>query len=216
MKILSPLRGIGKNQPHITQEFGLTPFALQYSYGQWYGTPRPHNGLDFRARTPIEIFAPFDGVVKYKDSGNHGYGRHLKIRNKLGYECVLAHLSSVNLNLRTGLNEVKAGELIGHTGHTGYGTAAHLHFGIRKLKVNVMTPIFKWYVENYDTRLYGYINPKNIITYWSGFSYRTEHKPKTKRQRIMDFLKKLSKMNNKSKIYSKLALKLRKSLRALA
>lgn len=159
LRIIHPIA----NGTYITQYFGLTEFAKNGYYGHdpITGKVRGHNGLDFRARTPLPVYAPFSGTVTKAVTSDSGYGYHVKIRNKeYGVECVLAHLSKVEV--REGLN-IDAGDRIGFTGNTGYSTAPHLHFGIRFLHNLSPLPIKNWTVKGYDLNMYGYVDPLPYI-----------------------------------------------------
>lgn len=97
----------------------------------------PHVGYDYRARTPLGIVAPCDGVIVNAVSGlGSTYGRQVFL-----YDPVqdVTHHSAHHSNVLvvTGDKVVK-GQLLAYTGRSGVTEtqyAAHLHYGIAKGKI---------------------------------------------------------------------------------
>lgn len=112
-----------KTPVFVTQHFGVRPEVYKQ-----FGT-KGHSGIDFRAKVGTPLFAPLGGVAEVRDQGNGGYGLHIRIKNT-EYECVIAHLSKANFN---DMKEVRVGDPIGFSGNSGFSTAPHVHFSIRKL-----------------------------------------------------------------------------------
>ena len=146
--ILCPLQNVGllrkewiQVRPYITQKFGLNPDMYEQ-----FGLDG-HNGTDFRAKIGTQVFSPIDGKVKVKKDES-GYGWHVKIRGG-EREIVLGHLSKFNV---IDGQSVHMGDRIGLTGNTGFSTAPHLHFGLRRLKKGT-GDIFKWDVKAYECLL---------------------------------------------------------------
>lgn len=84
-----------------------------------------HRGLDIRARSPLYVFAPADGVVSNVDYGG-GWGRHLDLNHvQLGLQTKYAHLSKVLVPVGT---SVKKGMIIAITGQTQSPGQPHLHW----------------------------------------------------------------------------------------
>lgn len=107
----------------ITQKWGENP----QTYSR-FGL-KGHNGLDLRAATGTEVFAPHDGIVKERRFDKEGYGNYLKIESdKEG--SVLAHLKDFAVNLN---KAVKEGDLIGYADNTGFSTGSHLHWGYYRI-----------------------------------------------------------------------------------
>jgi murein DD-endopeptidase MepM/ murein hydrolase activator NlpD len=87
-----------------------------------------HAGVDLRAKTGTNLYAPEDGVVKTA-GWLGGYGKIIILKHSNGYETRMAHLN--NIYVKVG-QKVTKGQLIGKTGQTGRVTGPHLHFEIRK------------------------------------------------------------------------------------
>lgn len=113
----------------ITQRFGVNPNA----YAK-FGLPG-HEGLDLAAGQGEAVYAVYDGLVSdvrldnFSDPLVKPYGNQVRIQHANGYETVYAHLS------RTAVvrgQVVKAKQLIGLAGSTGYTGEAHLHLGLKK------------------------------------------------------------------------------------
>ena len=87
---------------------------------------RFHHGVDLVLPKGSPVFAVFDGVVE-KSSFEMGYGNYIDIKHYNGLTTRYGHLSA---RVRVG-EAVKAGQLIGLVGNTGYSTGDHLHFEVR-------------------------------------------------------------------------------------
>lgn len=117
----------------LTQGYGLTSFALSGAYGyDANGQPKPHRALDFRASIGTKIYSSADGVVRESynmDSipGCRSYGQWILIDHNNGLSTLYTHLSVRSVSAG---QSVKAGELIGLAGQSGYATGPHLHFGV--------------------------------------------------------------------------------------
>ena len=86
-----------------------------------------HPGVDLSGKIGDPIQATADGVVKWIEYNNPGYGRLIIIRHQLGYETWYAHLSAIKVKLG---QKIKRGELIGLMGTSGESTGPHLHYEI--------------------------------------------------------------------------------------
>lgn len=86
-----------------------------------------HTGDDIPAPTGTEIHATGAGVVIY--AGYYGaYGNAVIIDHGGGYSSLYGHQSKIGV--KEG-QEVKAGDVIGYVGSTGWSTGPHLHFEVR-------------------------------------------------------------------------------------
>jgi len=105
------------------------------------GEVRPHNGIDISdgsGETQIgePVLSFMDGVV-VQASRSGGAGNMVKVEHSGGISTVYMHLNSFNVH--TG-KRVKAGEVVGGLGNTGFSTGPHLHFEIR-INGNAVNPM---------------------------------------------------------------------------
>ncbi len=98
-------------------------------YFTGYGTAY-HYGVDLALHKGDNVCAAFDGIVRYSAYNTGGYGNCVVIRHYNGLETLYGHLSG---RIVTPGQSVRAGELIGYGGSTGYSTGPHLHFETRYL-----------------------------------------------------------------------------------
>lgn len=109
----------------LPAEYGPSAISSRYGYrtGQYSGM---HRGLDIAAPTGTEIYACLDGVViasYYSDSA----GNFTIIQHTDGIYTEYMHQSV--RHVKQG-DKVKAGQLIGLVGNTGWSTGPHLHIGV--------------------------------------------------------------------------------------
>jgi murein DD-endopeptidase MepM/ murein hydrolase activator NlpD len=104
----------------LTSPYGIRSITINGKYYWW------HNGVDLKAELDTPVYAAAEGkvmVAKYDDS----YGYYIAIdHGKFG--TLYAHLS--RLRAAEG-SSIRAGEIIGYAGNTGYSTGVHLHFEVR-------------------------------------------------------------------------------------
>jgi murein DD-endopeptidase MepM/ murein hydrolase activator NlpD len=168
------------------------------SYGwRW---ERPHGGIDFAINIGEPIYAVFDGVIRVAQV-NGGYGKMILIRHYNNLETLYGHLDRIMVKVG---QEVKAGDVIGYSGNTGFSTGPHLHFESRCLyqtfdpewildvekrelrtkKINIEKTFFG--IERAEKQL----NKKNIVTNLVKVNKTFEGKP------YFSFKEKYSKKNN--------------------
>ena len=118
-RLAFPLSSYVKNpdgSPRITQTFAQHP--------------SPAKGLDFSCYTGSPVLSVADGVVdKVVDLGDASYGRYVQVNHYWGFS-LYAHLSVAKVEKG---QAVKAGEVIGLSGNTGYSTGPHLHLEVKSL-----------------------------------------------------------------------------------
>ena len=92
-----------------------------------------HEGLDVAVPIGTPVVAPGPGVVVGAGYG-HRFGTYVRIRHEnVGLETLLAHLSSVEKDIRRGVR-VRRGEVVGRSGNSGWSTGPHLHFEFRTVR----------------------------------------------------------------------------------
>ena len=94
------------------------------------GIRRMHTGTDFRGGMGTPIYAAAGGeVVRAGRAG--GYGNQTVIDHGLvnGVHLATSYSHQSRLAVRRG-ETVRAGELIGYIGSTGFSTGPHLHFEV--------------------------------------------------------------------------------------
>jgi murein DD-endopeptidase MepM/ murein hydrolase activator NlpD len=90
------------------------------------GRSRFHRGIDFAAKTGVEIVAVATGVVTWTGY-RQGYGRMVEVTHGNGYVTRYAHNAQ---NLVAVGDHVQQGDTIALIGRTGRATGSHLHFEV--------------------------------------------------------------------------------------
>jgi murein DD-endopeptidase MepM/ murein hydrolase activator NlpD len=110
----------------ITQNFGKTADS-----GRLYvsGT---HNGVDFRATIGTKVMSAGAGIVEGVGDtdivcSGASYGKWVFIRYDNGLASIYGHLSVISAKQG---QRVKAGDVVGYSGSTGYSTGPHLHMSV--------------------------------------------------------------------------------------
>jgi murein DD-endopeptidase MepM/ murein hydrolase activator NlpD len=123
---ISPLRG---NDFVLTSPFGTrrNPFTKAVDF---------HSGLDLAAPTGTPIYAPAAGEVVF--AGRYDlrrsvawwrFGNLVVLRHGDRFRTIFAHCDEVKV--RTG-DTVRQGDVIATVGSTGWSTAPHLHYEVRR------------------------------------------------------------------------------------
>jgi hypothetical protein len=111
----------------IAQLWGENPAV--YGGIHYDGVPlKGHNGIDFLTPTGTILQAVDDGVVAeaiYEDPS--GFGHYVLLHHAWG-ESIYAHLNDIGVAAG---QTVSRGQLVGHSGSTGFSNGPHLHFSIR-------------------------------------------------------------------------------------
>ena len=153
-----------QKRPRITQYFG-EDFKIN---GEWVYKSmgmKGHNGLDIGVPTGTKVFAPMDGIARFRDDENKGYGMHIRLRSaEKALDCVLGHLSRVSVVQD---QNVHTGDLIGYSGNTGFSTNPHLHMGLRMI-LPFKKDVWNWAVAEYDNGYYGYFDQIDLMICWKG------------------------------------------------
>ena len=90
--------------------------------------PRPHKGIDLAAKTETPIYATANGIVEIAQFSKSA-GNWVMINHQNGYKTKYFHMTSFAVKPK---QEVKAGDLVGYVGTTGYSSGPHLHYEIRE------------------------------------------------------------------------------------
>ncbi len=111
---------------HITQYFGNTKFAKSGAY-----SGKGHNGVDFGIALGTPVYAAQSGTITATGNtdaypGCLSYGKWVLIKHSNGISTFYGHLSK---RLVSPGQAVQMGDVIAHSGSTGYSTGPHLHFG---------------------------------------------------------------------------------------
>ncbi len=102
-----------------------------FGYRRWGRYYQFHPGIDLNLAYGQPARAAFDGTVRFAKLTS-GYGNCVIIRHPNGLETLYGHFSK--LAVIPG-QQVKAGDVVGYCGNTGYSFGAHLHFEIRYMGV---------------------------------------------------------------------------------
>ncbi len=150
-----------------------------------------HSGIDIGVDIGTSIYAAGDGVVQRVKTGcvdgaqncGGGTGNYVLVKHAHGLYSEYMHLSSVKVSNG---DKVRAGQLIGLSGNTGYSFGAHLHYDIYLSKngtpayIDVLCPC----AANKQTKNYSE-SLTNINT-----SYTCKHCAMNRQYRFKDGVKK--------------------------
>ncbi|GAA4831689.1 M23 family metallopeptidase [Algivirga pacifica] len=114
-----------------------------------YKVKKMHRGIDFSAKKGTPIYATGNGKVVKARKSNRGYGWHITIDHKYGYQTLYAHMSKFDVKVG---EVVKRGQKIGEIGNTGSSTAPHLHYEVR-YKKRAVNPI-KYFTKDISPEQY--------------------------------------------------------------
>ena len=133
-------------------------FENGYGAGRTYGGDRKHEGIDIMSSLNqpgcLKIRSVSDGIIEKKGWLELG-GYRLGIRSRSGIYYYYAHLDHYEDGIKEG-KHVRAGEIIGYMGDTGYGPEVtrgqfdvHLHFGIYTMKADEEVSLNPYYLLEY-------------------------------------------------------------------
>ncbi|MEA4892660.1 MAG: M23 family metallopeptidase [Peptococcaceae bacterium] len=128
-KVYSPLEKMT-----VTSAFGP-----RNAFKTSQGTANPnHSGVDLRAVTGTQVYAPISGMVTKVVNGTAGFGKYVDVKTANGYTMRFAHLSAPKVSVG---QTVQAGQVLALSGATGNVTGAHLHFGVYDQKMTAVDPL---------------------------------------------------------------------------
>ena len=107
---------------------GEERFCLPQYGTLWSVFKKAHKGLDIDLKTGDTVLNMFDGIVRYAQYNNGGFGNLVIVRHYNGLETYYGHLSKIKVKVD---QKVKAGELLGLGGSTGRSYNPHLHLEVR-------------------------------------------------------------------------------------
>lgn len=124
---------------YLNSNKGTYPYDNSWGSSRDYGGNRKHEGIDimYSENKPdvVPIVSVSDGTIVKKGWLELG-GNRLLIKTRDNMKFYYAHLASYAQGLEEGM-KVRAGQLIGYMGNTGYGPEGtkgkfdvHLHFGM--------------------------------------------------------------------------------------
>jgi murein DD-endopeptidase MepM/ murein hydrolase activator NlpD len=96
-----------------------------------------HTGIDIanaQGKIGDNIIAMMPGKVIYAEEISWGYGKHIIIDHGDNVTTLYGHLSKIYVIKG---QQIKAGEVIGQMGSTGWSTGPHLHFEVRVFGIPV-------------------------------------------------------------------------------
>ena len=108
------------------------PLPAIYPITSGLGDPRPyggHEGVDIAAPAGTPILAAGDGIVSQVGYMPDGYGYYVEIDHGGGMRTLYGHMQSIPEVMKGAA--VKAGQVLGRVGSTGYSTGPHLHFHVK-------------------------------------------------------------------------------------
>jgi hypothetical protein len=113
----------------ITQWFGENP--------QWYPLTNGHNGIDWGLPLHTPVYSAADGEVVRVSKDNSGYGNHIRIKHPNNFLTLYGHLDTWDWSDVFVGDLVVGGQVIGHSGNTGWSTGPHLHFEVRESNIAI-------------------------------------------------------------------------------
>ncbi len=163
-----PADGTEAGSENIQSQRETTSTEIQYTYThsddfgaqRTFGGDRAHEGNDIIADGGVPIVSITDGVIRDMNWNDFG-GNIVGVLTDEDTYFYYAHMRGFNTAFHEG-DRVKAGDVLGYVGNTGYGppgtsgmfiTHLHLQIGIK--------------LEGQKERFY--INPYNIVTYLDQF-----------------------------------------------
>ena len=94
------------------------------------GRLQAHLGIDFALPRTSPTYAVADGKI-LRTGRTRAAGRFIVVQHKNNIKSYYNHLYKIHQGIQKGV-KVKAGQIVGQIGCTGYCTKPHLHFAIRK------------------------------------------------------------------------------------
>lgn len=141
------------------------PFGMRYH--KKFKEERMHTGIDIKAKIGTPVQAAAKGIV-LKAEFSEGYGLMVVITHKNETATVYAHLSSISVAPG---QSILQGDVLGHSGNTGFTTGPHLHYEVL-IKGQPVNPLIFVNQENSQ------VNPENETTALESQENQTSSYPK--------------------------------------
>ncbi len=123
----------------LPYQSGAVTLTSRYGWRTLNGSRNWHNGIDLSG-TDKTLVAPCDGIIGTsniitdKSNLTWEWGNYIRIDCDNGLKIYMCHMSERRVH--TG-QRVKAGDVVGIEGNTGYSFGSHCHFEVRKNGVAV-------------------------------------------------------------------------------
>ncbi len=141
---IAPMETYLKYRPQLLEQFpSAVPLEKgDYAVSSTYGIRthpisakrKKHFGIDLAAPLGKPVYASASGTIVAIVYSKKGYGTHIILKHRFGFETLYGHLNKV---LVLEGQKVKQHELIATIGSTGSSTGYHLHYEIRKNKTKI-------------------------------------------------------------------------------
>lgn len=113
-------------------------YFLSSSYGirnhPISGKTKKHFGIDLAAVSGKPVYSSASGIVSEVHYADTGYGTHIIIKHRFGFETLYGHLDKVLVRIG---QKVKQHELIATVGSSGSTTGCHLHYETIKNHIKI-------------------------------------------------------------------------------
>ena len=118
----------------LVQVLCSTFWITIYSYSDYGKRPGLygdfHTGIDYAAPTGTPIPAQHPGLVDWVQSSTIGLGEHVGIKVADNLWALYGHMSRIRAKMG---DKVKAGQIVGDVGSSGWSTGPHVHYELRKV-----------------------------------------------------------------------------------
>jgi|AntAceMinimDraft_5_1070358.scaffolds.fasta_scaffold03019_2 murein DD-endopeptidase MepM/ murein hydrolase activator NlpD len=133
-----------KHRPELLHQFpSCVPlekgeYALSSAYGMRIHPiskkAKTHFGVDLAAASGKPVYASAVGTVTAVILSDKGYGNHIIIKHRFGFQTVYGHLKKILVQKGQAVTQH---ELLGHVGSSGNSTGFHLHYEVWKNGIKI-------------------------------------------------------------------------------
>ncbi|WP_051254266.1 M23 family metallopeptidase [Arenibacter latericius] len=118
---------LGKGNYSISSNYGIRTHPISQN-------EKTHFGIDLSAPAGTTVHATASGTIKEVVYSKKGYGTHIVIWHRFGFETLYGHLEKVLVHKG---ESIAQHQIIGTVGSTGSSTGPHLHYEILKNKEKI-------------------------------------------------------------------------------